>query len=159
MGTKGWFVFLYKGVYYRYSKSHDSNFEGLGSDLISKLKAGGHELLEALRTFFGLGEVLDGKIAAPEDPEQAKSWAAARGRTFSEFFQHDGADQLVHHEEHFLIGERISVEYIYLIDLDKNRFYATCEEENIIFIYNIDQNLIPEVLEWARRRRLPKDAN
>ena len=152
MGTRGWFVLLHKGKYYRVFCNYDCYPDGLGLKLVEELlkptsDEDFHELLNIWRQLLDLGNVTEPKddcpfLASPApNTVEAKEWnmlcstiedSGPIGAWFNNNPQSKhwptskrSKRELDCHEDPVLFfGDRIFIEYIYLVDLDNNEFSA-----------------------------------
>lgn len=162
MGTRGWFVVLHRGIYYRFFNSHDSYFEGLGTDLINKVIDGGDSVLDAIRMLLDLA-IVDERcsLIRPTDAKLQTQWenAASTASSFHWLFENEQG-QLQCHKEPYLHGDGLYIEFIYVVDLDSKRFLAShAIRTSLIFSYPIDANLDPTFLELAKDMKVPVTAS
>jgi hypothetical protein len=129
MGTRGRFVLLHEGRFYRIFVHYDCYFEGLGAYIVREIKAN-PGILDVWRKLLDLGIVHDFVLEPPSSTERLAEWNEAvaalpsSGSDISDWFRsnerglgNDGTDMLSR-------GDGCFVEYIYLVDMDNNEFMA-----------------------------------
>ena len=110
MGTRGYYVFCYKGKYYVFYNHWDSYMEGLGEDIVKELRTMKEEDFEYFKTLLekipidtkweGEGDNFKGLKKALEDPANSRLVKVTGMPPTNDMF----------------------VQYIYTINLDEKRF-------------------------------------
>ncbi len=113
MGTRGYYVFKYNGIYYVFYNHFDSYYSGLGEDIVSELRGLTKENYDEIKSAL--------EKISEKDIGKEGSWGSS---TFQ------GMKKAALHPEKYALryfGEKkpkndLFIEYIYMVNLDTDVF-------------------------------------
>ncbi len=137
MGTKGIYVYKYKGIYYIFFSSHDSYLSCLGNSIVEDIKRIiSNDQIKLIKDLIRCIPLTNGKYSEgdrhfPSIHDSIKYYDCYSYYTSSEE-----------------PGCAIFVEYVYIIDFDNNKFIVKQNDDNCykFNLFNIPDNWI-EILE------------
>lgn len=110
MGTRGLYVFCYKGIYYIWYNHCDSYFEGLGFRIVRELQALTNETIEEIKQNL---ETLNSRERQLDETSRYQGMCVAT--------KEYKPDSIQTNEPHF-VDDKFDVEYIYIVNLDNEEF-------------------------------------
>ncbi len=130
MGTQGYVVFRYIGIYYIFYNSHDSYFSNLGQNFTNEI----NELLLDKEQWNALKYKL---LRIPLHPNTFTDGEATYYVDYISSFQY-----MTSYEEQYY------AEYVYTLDMDNNEFIVNKHGERVVFKLKFDGQLPHDLEEW-----------